>query len=141
MIVQTGEYTPNLKTGTAVQKTKMIEVRRAAILPGRHKRDFDYDLSFIAANKNFTYGGFFDKIDVVIIVDNADLKDQTNKPAKLSNNDKVLHLGQEHEIVEITETQDSKSQILALKRTENAANADLISSTIHLNQTVSAVIA
>jgi hypothetical protein len=141
VIVQVGVTTNDLKTGVASQETKMIEVRRAAILPAKQQRDFDYDLSFIAANKNFTYGGFFDKIDVVIIVDNHDLKDQTNTPAKLSNNDRVLYLGHEYEIVSIDETQDFKSQLIALKRTESAANADLIRSTIHLNHTVSAVIA
>ncbi len=141
VIVQVGVTTNNLKTGKATQKTIMIEVNRAAILPANQKRDFDYDLSFIAANKNFTYGGFFDKIDMVIIVDNFDLLDETNEPAKLSNNDKVLYLGQEYEIANLDVTQDFKSQLLALKRTESAANADLIRSTIHISQTVSAVIA
>lgn len=141
VIVQTGVYTPNLKTGKATQKVNMIEVRRAAILPAMQKRDFEYDLSFIAANKNFTYGGFFDKIDLVTIIDNADLRDQANKPVKLSNNDKVLYEGQEYQISSLDETQDRRSQLLALKRTENSANADLISSTVHLTQEVSAVIA
>ena len=141
VIVQTGEYTSNLKTGKSTQATAMIEVQRAPILPAKQRRDFDYDLSFIAANKNFTYGGFFDKVDTIVIIDNHDLVDQSHKPAKLSNNDKVLIDGFEYEIVDITETQDRRSQILALRRTESTANADLVQSTIHLDQSVSAVIA
>jgi hypothetical protein len=141
VIVQTGEYTSDLKTGKSSQATVMVEVRRAPILPAKQRRDFDYDLSFIAANKNFTYGGFFDKVDTIVIVDNHDLKDQTNRPVKLSNNDKALIDGWEYEIVDLTETQDRRSQILALKRTESAAKADLVQSTIHLNHEVSAVIA
>jgi hypothetical protein len=36
-------------------------------------RDFEYDLSFIAANKNFTYGGFFDPSVRDVIIDSKDI--------------------------------------------------------------------
>jgi hypothetical protein len=49
-------------------------VNRAIVLPRRFTRDFTYDLSFIAANKNFTYGGFFDVWQRNIIIDQQDMQ-------------------------------------------------------------------
>lgn len=50
-----------------------ISVKRAIVLPNRLSTDFAYDLTFIASNKNFTYGGLFDINRRRIIVDRRDL--------------------------------------------------------------------
>jgi hypothetical protein len=42
-------------------------------LPRKLRTDFAYDLSFIAANKNFTYGGFFGKTSRLVLIDALDL--------------------------------------------------------------------
>lgn len=63
---------PNLETGTTDIQTTSINIRRAIKLNVKLQRTFVYDLSFIAANKNFTTGGLFDKYDNVIIVDAHD---------------------------------------------------------------------
>jgi hypothetical protein len=60
-------------TGAITVDERVIKVRRAIILDNKMKREFSYDLSFIAANKNFTYGGFYDTSSRTIIVDGADL--------------------------------------------------------------------
>jgi len=65
--------TPNVETGKIVNVLQEITIRRAIIGPARDLRDFAYDLAFIAANKNFTYGGFFDAGTRIMIVDSKDL--------------------------------------------------------------------
>ena len=48
-------------TGQANRQFTVIPIRRVIVLPIDGTRNFDYDLSFIAANKNFTFGAYFDK--------------------------------------------------------------------------------
>lgn len=142
LVILPGKAVHDRKTGKTVQPTKVIEILRAPILPASQQRKFDYDLSFIAANKNFTYGGFFDTVDNTVIIDNADLRDpQTGTLVKLSNNDKISIDSQLYDIVRLTETQDRKGQVLAIKRTETASYVDLLANTIHITDSASAVIA
>jgi len=63
----------DLETGVHTPVYADYTVRRAVVLPNRGVREFSYDLSFIAANKNFTYGGFFDSSTKQILVDAKDL--------------------------------------------------------------------
>ena len=55
-----------------VVKEKTV-VRRALISSERMKRSFVYDLTYIASNKNFVYGGLIDSSQASVIVDTADL--------------------------------------------------------------------
>lgn len=70
--------TVDFDTGIISKTTRKITVRRAVVLPSSRSRDFVYDLSYIAAAKNFTYGGFFDVNDKKVIVDIHDLPDDFN---------------------------------------------------------------
>jgi len=72
-----GVYAFNVETGKQERQWEFIDVRRIIRLPAVIARKFVYDLSFIAANKNFTYGGFFDVDAVIFIVDRKDLGDFT----------------------------------------------------------------
>jgi len=60
---------------TGVQDVNYInyKISRAIVLPTKEAKKFAYDLSFIAANKNFTYGGIFEQNDVWIIILKRDL--------------------------------------------------------------------
>jgi len=58
----------NLQTGQSTREYLDIFVRRVVVLPTRVTRDFVYDLAYIASNKNFTEGGFFDKTTRNMIV-------------------------------------------------------------------------
>ena len=66
--------TPNYTTGavTAVANDS-VSIKRAIILNERSSRDFVYDLAFIAANKNFTQGGYFDERTFRGLIDKSDL--------------------------------------------------------------------
>lgn len=66
-------YATNLETGVSSRTYQVVPVRRAIVLPAQEIRKFAYDLAFIAANKNFTYGGFFDESSAIAIIDSKDL--------------------------------------------------------------------
>jgi hypothetical protein len=63
----------NYKTGQMSEDLQTVTVRKAVIFPNRKHRDFAYDLSFIAANRNFTYGGYYDVSHRKILFDLRDL--------------------------------------------------------------------
>ena len=65
--------TNNIETGVITPANTDYSIRRAILAPRRSVRDFVYDLAFIAANKNFTYGGFFDADRRTVIIDSKDL--------------------------------------------------------------------
>ena len=66
---------PSLVVSTGIETKDFNEytVRKAIVLQGSETRSFVYDLSFIAANKNFTYGGLYDATTRVIIIARKDL--------------------------------------------------------------------
>jgi len=63
----------NRATGVVKVEYVSVPIRRAVILPAKRIPDYVYDLSFIAANKNFTYGGFFSASTVPVILDGKDI--------------------------------------------------------------------
>lgn len=66
--------TKDLENGTIEPVIITQRVRRAIMLPDDSQRKFEYDLAFIAAAKNFTYGGFYDTSIRRVIIDVADLR-------------------------------------------------------------------
>lgn len=65
--------TPNLKTGIADRRYNIIELSQVIVADMSAVRDFVYDLTYIAANKNFVYGAMFDKDTRTFIIDYSDL--------------------------------------------------------------------
>lgn len=72
-IIIPGSMTQDVMTGVITTNEQSIIVKKAIILDAKISRDFVYDLSFIAANKNFTYGGLFDVSKRTMILDGLDL--------------------------------------------------------------------
>ncbi len=73
-LVQRESITTNLTTGeTITHISDSHSLSRVVLLPKKITTDFAYDLSFVAANKNFTYGGLFNKTDRYLFVDARDL--------------------------------------------------------------------
>ena len=65
--------TNNVQTGIkSITKTK-YPIKRGIILPDSYIKSKVYSLSFIAANKNFTYGGLFNRNIKAVIIDHNDL--------------------------------------------------------------------
>ena len=75
--------TPDLITGDVpVSNVTTIELRAFITFDESARRRFEYDLSFIAANKNFTYGGVFetgDRIGILQYVDVGEDFDLTDR--------------------------------------------------------------
>lgn len=60
-------------TGRRTQTRTKYPVKKAIVLPNALARKFSYDLSFIAANKNFTYGAWYDINTRICIIDSLDI--------------------------------------------------------------------
>lgn len=65
--------TRDLETGATGDTQTVLRLRRLIVLPVLVKPQFEYDLTMIGANKNFTYGGIFEAGDRKIIIDAEDL--------------------------------------------------------------------
>ena len=97
----------NITTGKMSRYKNAIAIRRAIVLPKDIKRDFIYDLSYIAANKNFTYGAYFDHGKRVFIIDVRDIP--TIQP---SINDQIIFDSLTYNVAKIEHTEDRKGYIL-----------------------------
>jgi len=64
----------NRETGVLDMSYEALDIR-AIVLPAKAVSSFVYDLSYVAANRNFTYGGFFGSHTRTVIVDGIDLVD------------------------------------------------------------------
>jgi len=71
-IVRVTETSVDYSTGDKLRSFSSQRIRKALIFEGSLVRDFVYDLSYIAANKNFTLGGYFDIEKKVFVVESKD---------------------------------------------------------------------
>ncbi len=83
--------------GTSEQTFKIKRVKRAIVLPASKQATFEYDLAFIAAAKNFTYGGSYQTSLRKIIVDKQDLGDY-----EIENNDYIIWNEKRWEVAKIS---------------------------------------
>jgi len=65
--------TNNVQTGEIEKTYQVIAIKRAILLPERLTRKFSYDLTFLAANKNFQYGAYYDLGVRDVIIEMRDL--------------------------------------------------------------------
>jgi len=96
----------NVTTGELTRTFTTINIRRGILLPEGTSREFAYDLSYIASNKNFTYGGFFDKSKRNIILATKDLKG--NVPAE---NWQCQFGGDNYTVGQFTKTEDNAGYV------------------------------
>jgi len=59
-ILVTADETTDFETGAITTVNTEHKVKRAIEVPDNSGRKFAYDIAFLAANKNFTYGGNYD---------------------------------------------------------------------------------
>ncbi len=67
--------TVDYKTGARENVTEHLNVRKAVVLPRKLTQKFEFDLAYIAAGKNMTYGGLYNTGTRKIIVDRRDVGD------------------------------------------------------------------
>jgi hypothetical protein len=63
------------KTGVRENVTDHLNVRKVIILPRNLKQKFEFDLAYVAAGKNMTYGGLYNTGTRKLIVDRRDVGD------------------------------------------------------------------
>ena len=68
--------TANSRTGKITVTKDSFNIRRGILLPSQLEKEFTYNLTFIASNKNFTYGGLYDTTTRRVILDAVDLPNQ-----------------------------------------------------------------
>jgi len=68
--------TADARTGKITVIKDSFNIRRGILLPSQLEREFTYNLTFIASNKNFTYGGLYDTTERRVILSENDLPNQ-----------------------------------------------------------------
>jgi len=111
-ILKISSIDQDLQTGDITHSDRVIEIRRAIVVTAKEIRDFSYDLSYIAANKNFTYGGFFDQSKRVIIIDGRDLP--TDYTPNL--NDRCIYNNTRWEFKSISPTAENVGWLLQVQQ-------------------------
>ena len=106
------ESTPNYETGIFSYTTENITVSRAILFPVTYDQKFSYDLTFLAANKNFQMGALYTVGIRYLIVDSNDM----DFDATLQNYC-TLH-NERYEIIKIDDFYPSVAKILRLQVTE-----------------------
>jgi len=81
-------------TGQKSVEIQSTPIPRAVIVPDNLQRKFAYDLGYLAANKNFTYGGWYDPEAIMIMLENSDFKVLSN----LVLDDYILYQGKRYQI-------------------------------------------
>lgn len=66
--------TNDVTTGKILRSFDVTAVRRAIVMPPEKARTAVYDLTYIASNKNFGYGGLFEENTTVVLFDYRDVK-------------------------------------------------------------------
>jgi hypothetical protein len=92
-----GPNTYDVTTGVSTKPYTDTYIRRVVCMPVSQLRDFIYDLTFLAANKNFAYGGTFTKNERVFIVDIKDLpylNSSGTERIKITLEDKIIFRNQ-----------------------------------------------
>lgn len=114
--LRTVAETYNLETGVVTPTNTDYSINRAIILPRQSIRDFVYDLSFIAANKNFTYGGLFDGDQRAMIIDAKDL------PAGVrpTQNMIIIFDTEQYDILKVQRAENDRGYILICKHVASA---------------------
>jgi len=110
----------DIQTGEITRTYSDYNIIRAIVLPKNIKRDFSYDLSFIAANKNFTYGGFYDVNTRIVMIERKDLKVSGVK-LDVNLDWQLIRSGEIYNVSEIVEYQEQNVYILTCTKTEKDA--------------------
>ena len=100
----------SLKTGKVHREYKTIKIRRGIVLPEQLKPTFVYDIAFLAANKNFTYGGLFGSSTRLVIIDGKDIPSDY----VIEEEDEVVFNDKVHAVKNINDTAGKKGYILTV---------------------------
>jgi hypothetical protein len=106
----------NILTGQIIREYDKITIKKAIVLPKTLDRSFVYDLAYIASNKNFTGGSYFDRNQRVMILDAKDLP----KTLKLKIKMHIEFEDERFEIKTIETVAPKAAHIITLQSLSNA---------------------
>lgn len=111
----------NSVTGQRTVERDIVKIRKAVDLPAETARKFWYDMAFIKANTNFTYGGEVDVQSRQIVLDNRDLKGR-----EVTNRDFILMDHKRYEIDKVYDLEHRLGYLVSLKLAEGSLPYDVI---------------
>lgn len=68
----------NPQTGVETSNDTDYTIKKVVELSRHEQRDFEYDLAYIAAGKNFTYGAYYDEGKKLLIFEKRQLRNSTD---------------------------------------------------------------
>ena len=113
----TTDYTTGVLSPTRTKYT----IKRAVSLPMTDMRKFSYALSFLgAAGPQFSYGGYFDLVDRVLIIRNKDLP----KDFVRDNDDFIIINHKRYDIQRVQEFETERCLLVHIRELEGATEID-----------------
>jgi hypothetical protein len=100
----------DLRTGKVYREYYEVPIKRGIALPEKLASSFAYDLAFVAANKNFTYGGLFGSSTRLVILDGKDVPFDF----EIAEDDEVIFDDKIHAVKLINDTATKKGYILTV---------------------------
>jgi hypothetical protein len=100
----------DLASGKVYRGYYVIDIKRGIALPAKLAPAFAYDLAFVAANKNFTYGGIFGSSTRLVILDGKDIPSDF----EIAEDDELLYENKVHAVKAINPTATKKGFILTV---------------------------
>jgi hypothetical protein len=100
----------DLETGRVSREYTQVKIKRGIVLPEKLIPTFAYDLAYIAANKNFTYGGLFGSSTRLVILDGKDVP----STFIITENDELVFSDKVHAVKSINDTAEKKGYILTV---------------------------
>jgi len=119
--------TCDYETGDMSREYNIWTVKKAIFLPEDIDRKKSYDLTFLAANKNFQMGGLYEVGMRRMILDRADLP--TNFEMRLHYH--IIYGTNRYEIVEMQDFEEDRCYVLTLRDTKARRPEQVVTSTVN----------
>lgn len=127
-VIKTGNADIDACTGDLNIDLEIIDVRYVIMIDGSLMKSFVYDLSYIAANRNFTTGGYFSKDTQFFYIDRRDLKNKglTEDDMDTSTYIRVMKNDHVYKCKTLHNYEDDTAYIIEAVRTKEFNIDDLI---------------
>ncbi len=110
--IYTRTSTKDLTTGVVQTASDVRQIQRIIFLPDDWQRKFAYSRAFIAADKSFTYGGFFDVNERAVMIDFRDLPNGFT----ITLDTEIIHKAENYHVTQVSKSDENRVWILKIKR-------------------------
>lgn len=105
VVLRKMDSAPTFDPETGVQTSSNTDhtIKKVIVLPLDSKREFEYDITYLAAGNNFTYGALYDSTHTVFIFTKRQLRDSDNSTYyTITQADRLILSGDIYEIKSIS---------------------------------------